>query len=284
MQNDNLTTYSQWDLKLPEIPARSRLYYLKPFGVGTPNVESITSYLQRLANEHCVTTGKLIITEIAQHGGGRSLTHKVESISQILGIDQRRTALNGTGLMAANLIHALEVLTLRQDLRFLTLLFWEQVLSVRSLLRRFRAWCPTCYEQWHRTNQIIYEPLLWSIDVVKFCQNHGRPLSERCPHSQQQLVVITGSSRPGYCSQCSHWLGIPSLGADDSKILLEGDLKWQTYLVTNIGQLIAAAPCLSWTPTQDTIALAISTYINQVFQGNASAAAHFVGIQHTTLL
>jgi hypothetical protein len=144
MQNDNLTTYSQWDLKLPEIPARSRLYHLKPLGVGTPNVESLTSYLQRLANEHCVTTGKLIITEIARHCGRRSLTHKIESISQILGIGQRRTALNGTGLMAANLIHALEVLTLRQDLRFLTLLFWEQVLSVRSLLRRFRAWCPTC--------------------------------------------------------------------------------------------------------------------------------------------
>jgi hypothetical protein len=66
--------------------------------------------------------------------------------------------------------------------------------------------------------------------------------------------------------------------------LLEGDLKWQTYVVKNVGQLIAAAPCLSWTPTQDRIALAISAYINQVFQGNAAAAAHFVGIQHTTLL
>ncbi len=284
MNNDNLTTYSEWDLKLPEIPVRSRLYHLEPFGVGTPNVESLTSYVQRLASEHCVTTGKLIISEIALHDRGRLLTHKVESISQILGVDNSRTALNGTGLMAAYLVHALEVLTLRSDLRFLTLLFWEQVLPIRGLLRRFRAWCPTCYEQWRYTNCVIYEPLLWSIDAVKLCLHHCCLLSERCPHCQQQLVVITGCSRPGYCSHCHNWLGsFPPVAADEHKILSEHDLKWQTYVINNIGQLIAAAPCLSSIPTRERIAQAISAYINQLFQGNAAALAHQVGIQHPTL-
>ena len=51
--------------KYLEIPQRSRLYSLEPIGVGTPFTESLSSYLTRLAQEHCVTQKKLIMTEIA---------------------------------------------------------------------------------------------------------------------------------------------------------------------------------------------------------------------------
>jgi hypothetical protein len=47
------------------IPQRSRLYHLEPIGIGTPYVESLTGYVQRLAHEHCVTVRRLTITEIA---------------------------------------------------------------------------------------------------------------------------------------------------------------------------------------------------------------------------
>ncbi|MDJ0743710.1 MAG: TniQ family protein [Xenococcaceae cyanobacterium MO_167.B27] len=47
------------------IPQRSGLFFLKPIGVGTPYTESISSYLIRLAQEHCVTPKKLIMAEIA---------------------------------------------------------------------------------------------------------------------------------------------------------------------------------------------------------------------------
>ncbi len=40
--------------KTLEIPKRSRLYFLEPIGVGTPYTESLSSYLTRLAQEHCV--------------------------------------------------------------------------------------------------------------------------------------------------------------------------------------------------------------------------------------
>ncbi|QYX32716.1 TniQ family protein [Sphaerospermopsis torques-reginae] len=42
----------QWDLKIPNLPPRSRLYSLQPIGLGTPYTESLSSYLQRLAQHH----------------------------------------------------------------------------------------------------------------------------------------------------------------------------------------------------------------------------------------
>ena len=38
-----------WDLKLPLIPKRSRLYNLEPIGFETPDIESLTGYIARLA-------------------------------------------------------------------------------------------------------------------------------------------------------------------------------------------------------------------------------------------
>lgn len=43
---------------------RSRLYSLPPFGAGTPLVESLPSYIMRLAHSHSVTVETLITREI----------------------------------------------------------------------------------------------------------------------------------------------------------------------------------------------------------------------------
>lgn len=56
---ETLTIYPLENLELPPIPPRSRLYHLEPRGVGTSEVESLTSYLTRLAKAHCVPLTKL---------------------------------------------------------------------------------------------------------------------------------------------------------------------------------------------------------------------------------
>ena len=50
-------------------PPRSRLYHLEPIGIGTPEVESLSSYLNRLAQAHCVTVNTLIAHELLPHVG-----------------------------------------------------------------------------------------------------------------------------------------------------------------------------------------------------------------------
>ncbi len=45
MLNDDLEVYDSCDLEKPLIPPRSHLYHLEPIGIGTPYVESLTSFL-----------------------------------------------------------------------------------------------------------------------------------------------------------------------------------------------------------------------------------------------
>ena len=50
-------TYENWILNLPTLRPRTYLYHLEPLGIGTPLVESLTSYIGRLAAAHAVSLG-----------------------------------------------------------------------------------------------------------------------------------------------------------------------------------------------------------------------------------
>jgi hypothetical protein len=167
-----------WEMSLPDFPARSKLYCLAPLGLGSPLVESLTSYLCRLAYEHHVEVGTLVQRSIAPmldkhyiadtHGRG------VSSFLRYAG------PINGNGPMASDWVGTLEALTLRADPAQLTLLVGTDVLSQRDLLQPIRQWCPRCYDAWRRQGAIIYEPLLWSINGIAVCPEHSRHLERRC--------------------------------------------------------------------------------------------------------
>ena len=55
------TSYRIWEPEVPQIiPERSRLYSLNPIGIGTPQVESLTGYIARLAEAHVLSVGDLV--------------------------------------------------------------------------------------------------------------------------------------------------------------------------------------------------------------------------------
>jgi hypothetical protein len=56
-------TYPHWEIKSAPLPARSRLFHIEPFGVGTPKVESLTSYVARVSEAHSVTSCMLLRRE-----------------------------------------------------------------------------------------------------------------------------------------------------------------------------------------------------------------------------
>lgn len=58
------TTDELWNLEPPNFLPRSRLFHQLPIGVGTPHVESLTSYVSRLAVAHSVPTGTLLAIEV----------------------------------------------------------------------------------------------------------------------------------------------------------------------------------------------------------------------------
>ena len=53
-----------WDTEPPSIPKPSRLFSLEPIGLNTGYVESLTSYVARLALAHSVPPGRLLVMEV----------------------------------------------------------------------------------------------------------------------------------------------------------------------------------------------------------------------------
>lgn len=157
------------------------------------------------------------------------------------------------------------------------------MLPSRGLLRAKKSWCPICYQEWRAAGHVIYEPLIWTLDVVKVCPRHSQPLQTQCPHCHKQsFIVLEWRSRPGYCPKCGGWLGIPqSALAANSEVWGEDELKWQTYLVNNVGDLLATAPHFSQPLPKQRIQEVISAYVNQVTEGNLSAFARLVGFEQS---
>ena len=202
MSVDNFTPYELWDLQKPATPPRSRLYNLEPIGVGTPYVESLTGYIARLAEAHGLPPGILVLTEIAplvKEGYVFSGSSKDKALEKVYGSRNGKRILNGMDLTATALVQALEALTQRENLHFLTMLTWGDVLSSKGLLRDSRAWCRICYDCWYVTGQTVYEPLIWALDVVTVCPLHGYPLETQCPSCDKKngLLALFHHSRQG---------------------------------------------------------------------------------------
>ena len=227
-----------WDLTLPTNALHSRLYALEPLGMGTPEVESLTSYMARLAEAHSVSLRTLVIQEVLPPLKCDYLSNPFKNSLDAFWLEAAR-ALNGTGSLAKDWAHSLESLTLRTDLQFLTLLPWATVLTQQRLLRGTRAWCPDCFMEWQTAGQPIYEPLIWNVSAVSLCIYHQRPLLEQCPHPdcQATLPVLASHFRPGYCSKCSRWLGVVPDHPDFFSTTEQW--RWRIWVAEAVGELIA---------------------------------------------
>ena len=282
MSIDSNNTWELWNSEKPIIPPRSSLHHLEAVGIGTPYVESLTSYIARLAESHSVLPGILMSRELVSPV--QKLYVKSSASMGLHALFNRAHAFNGTGDMARDWVEALEKLTLRNDLRLLTLLSCAEIFPSHGLLRNRKAWCPTCYQDWLMSEQIVYDPLVWTIEVVKVCSHHYRPLRFHCPHCQQQLLLLDWRSRPGYCSHCDGWLGTdPKAVPWDDESLLKEELKWQSWTADNICGLIAAAPHFSSPLSKQNVAKAIRTATDIVTEGNIAAFAGLLGIPKNTL-
>jgi hypothetical protein len=274
MASDLLKVCEMWDVTPPELPPRSRLYHLPPIGVGTPYVESLTGYVARLAAAHNVRLSQLITHELLPLLGPKYLIHEARHLSPFWSGHSR--ALNGARATAVEWTQVLERLTLRTELRFLTLQSWAEVLTPRWLMRPTRAWCPACYEEWRQAGQEVYEQLLWTLASVRVCSRHRRTLSTRCPYPDcgRDLFPLGPKSRPGYCSKCERWLGIaPETVPPQDENRGDEQMDWEIWVADSIGELLAAAPTLPALPRREKIAHAVGMCVEQAAMGKVSALA-----------
>ncbi|BAY33523.1 TetR family transcriptional regulator [Nostoc carneum NIES-2107] len=167
-------------------------------------------------------------------------------------------------------------------------LIWCEIIPTRNLFRTQSAWCAVCYEEWSLNNQVIYKPLLWTINSVKVCALHKICLCLQCPHCQQELPLLSWRSRPGYCSKCGGWLGmnLPVKSASElmaCSTLSKEELHSQTWIVEVIGELISSTLSFKSPPVKEEIAKSLSLVIDAVTDGNIAEFARLMGIPKNTL-
>jgi len=235
--------YGRWELCPVEIPTRTRLYSLEPAGIGTPEVESLSGYIARLAQAHVVSVGNLL---------GRGLTGRNLCNSSVASSTSAETirsgghgfhalgnAINGFDWRARKWTNKIAAATGRLDIEQLTLTPFARVLSAMILFKPHRAWCPFCYEE-DRKSWVVYERLAWAIKLVTVCPRHRTPLLDSCQGCGRRQPALAVFSCPGHCSHCGQWLGVAAAGRHgDYADRCANPSEYELYASVSVGELLA---------------------------------------------
>ena len=183
----------------PSILRSAVLAGLAPVASGTPEVESLTGYLQRLANAWSVPPA--IVFERFLLPALRAKKNWKSRTSVLL---QRHAALmNGCREVAQVSIRELSKLTGRRDLSACTWIRFAELGCFLSpqLLAPGMRWCFECWRSdglpRHR-----YVRKLWTLSVVNICPYHGAPLIERCDACGRRQPFIARDVLVGVCASC----------------------------------------------------------------------------------
>ncbi|WP_170287567.1 TniQ family protein [Aquibacillus halophilus] len=254
------------------LSSRSVLYNLEPIGSGTPYVESLTSYISRLANAHNVSVSSLIKGLIAK------TTDKVylkNSLSEGIFGDTAKY-INGNSRLSIEYVDVLELLTSRNDLNQLTMNSWTGIFS-GNVVGDYRKWCPSCLNECKSNSKDIHEPLIWYISGIDKCEKHENMLKKACPSCNKKLPFIHSHFVVGYCQYCFTWLG-DDLPRKITKPLPE----LESFIMENYKLLIEKSFSATSLPTKKSISLALSKVMNSLKISNTNFAK-LIGVGDSTL-
>lgn len=231
----------------PEALQRSRLYKLVPCQAGTIWRESLTSYINRLGWAHHISPRALVAQEIAPRLIHRQHVDSARQLSTFSSLGAM--VLNSGEEEAQEWATLLEQLTTRVDVHRLTWPWLVGDLPSQRQLRRRPAWCPACFQEWQDAGSPLYQPLLWTLQVVNLCPQHHRLLENRCPACQKyQAVIVRNATQPGVCVHCSRWLGTLSEPAHKPD---EAFCAWQAWIFLALKEVCTsdqATEYMHWSP------------------------------------
>jgi hypothetical protein len=263
--------YDLWDLAPRALPPRSRLYSLQPMAIGTMRVESLSSYIMRLAEAHTVSVRTLILQEIFPD---LSTTLKNAHFSGL-------HSLNGMGACFEQWVAIVGKLASRHDLCALTLLPWQSLLTSGGILRRRRTWCPRCFQEWQRLGMPIYECLAWMLAPVTVCPTHNVFLEQHCPNCRRQMLVLSAHAHPGFCAHCNGWLGDDSTAPDApaSQQVMEDQL----WIANQVGDFLALGATASEKGLPCYLLSNLQRILVELATGNHLLFGRVASISNTTL-
>lgn len=242
---------------------------ISPLGLGTPEVESLSSYAQRLAAAQGVLPGQLVF---------RVLTWLDQGRPEMVGRWSRRPRRVRIGHNNNSFTHALvwlrllQRLTGRADLDHLTTVSWDRNFPTRTFQRDHLAWCPFCLgsdaEPYHR--------LLWLLQPARACFRHEVSLRSRCPRCARRIPVIHDRSMVLMCPYCRGHLLLASNEEANGR-----PTEYDLWTARELGEILTASSVwhrpLAWNP-----ATALKSLGKSVGLNNAAAFARFIGTSKIT--
>jgi hypothetical protein len=269
-----------------DIPRRTRLFSLTPAGIRTPEVESLSGYIARLAQAHVVSVGNLLGRGLTERGRWESsdappiLAEQTRSGGH--GFHALGNAINGFDLRARKWVRKIAAATGRSDIEQLTLIPFAGVLSAMLLFKPYRTWCPFCYGE-DRKDGIIYERLVWAISLVTVCPRHRAHLKDACQGCNRRQPALAVFSRAGHCSNCGQWLGADVGKGQGDDVDLSAKLsEYEVYAAVAVGEVLAVGR------TTGRLSLArfrrnLSTCAVHVAEGKASVLSELTGISKSAV-
>ncbi len=184
-------------------PIRSVLYSEVPRGAGTAYIESLGSYVARVAGNHGVPPDALLREIVIP----RTMIAGSQQGSTFF--SQHLRTLNGYGKYAREIARALSLLTGVQGIADLTLQPWGWLLDAKGtgVIAPHSRWCKTCLNDDRGHPGGAYMQLAWQLTPTTHCVQHWCALDDRCPHCQQRQRAVSRHNLVGRCSECAKWLG-----------------------------------------------------------------------------
>ncbi len=244
-----------------------RLWPVPAIGIGTPRVESLSSYLVRLSCAHAIPTRVLVAHTFPELLG--ELGHVVERAAH----GRRGVWMNGAGLWARKVSEAFETLTSQEGLRRLTMLPWRGVLFPRSLLAPVRRWCPDCYAEMRRERGECWDLLVWSLAAVRCCARHRKALDDRCPRCGREQPWLSSDTALGRCAVCGEDLATGQPSGCHAE-----PAPFQVWCADVCGEMLAFGVASEEACDASRLSGAVAGIVDLFDGGNVSAFARRVGV------
>ena len=224
--------------------------------MGTPDVESMTSYFCRLAHSHGTSIAQLSRWILERFGEVVPERHNWYQLALISPVPE-------TELKAAWLAE----LTGVEGLDTLTLLPWQHTFSTQGLISRAERWCPCCFADDLHKGVVPYFRLAWELATVTVCLKHKAELAQVCPHCAKSHVRHRAAVVvPGYCTACGGFLGGSALSMATPEAL---------WVARQIGLMLATQESSSRTVSTQEI---LKEVVLRMEGGNISRFAKQLGL------
>lgn len=186
-------------------------------GCGTLEIESIGSYVHRLASAHGVTAGRLLNTLL------KEVNSEEASSRAVMRYDMRLAVLARPNATSRNVVNALQKCTGRSDLLGSTFNALQHALhrSMGVFAGTFR-WCPACMGEFERAGDSGYYKLVWHLNDITHCHIHAVTLNDRCHYCGSKQDGFGYRTKCTACQRCGKSLSTSIDGLPDRLAVSHG--------------------------------------------------------------